>query len=36
MPLTKREQLIEYCLTFPDVFEDYPFDGPNWTCMRIR
>ena len=36
MPLTKRKQLIRYCLTFPDVFEDYPFDDPNWTCMRIR
>ena len=30
--MDKRE-LIEYCLTYPDVFEDYPFDE-NWTAMR--
>lgn len=36
MPLTERKQLVRYCLTFPDVYEDYPFDDPNWTCMRIR
>lgn len=30
--MNKRE-LIDYCLTFPDAFEDYPFDE-NWTVMR--
>jgi predicted DNA-binding protein (MmcQ/YjbR family) len=34
-----RRELIEYCLTFPDAYEDYPFDDfPNsddaWTVMR--
>jgi predicted DNA-binding protein (MmcQ/YjbR family) len=38
--MTRRE-LIEYCLTYPDAFEDYPFDdGPDasgaWTVMRHR
>lgn len=31
-----RQELIAYCLTFPHVFEDYPFHDTNWTCMRIR
>ena len=30
--MNKRE-LIEYCLTYPDAYEDYPFDE-NWACMR--
>lgn len=30
--MTKRE-LIEYCLTYPAAFEDYPFDG-EWAVMR--
>ena len=25
MPMT-RQELIDYCLTFPDAYEDYPFD----------
>lgn len=38
--MTRRE-LIDYCLTYPDAFEDYPFhDGPDidgsWTVMRHR
>lgn len=31
--LTRREA-IEACLALPDAYEDYPFDDPNWTCMR--
>lgn len=36
--MTKRE-LIEYCLTYPDAYEDYPFDEDSasseaWTVMR--
>jgi len=35
--VTKRE-LIDYCLTYPSAFEDYPFDGITdagaWTVMR--
>jgi predicted DNA-binding protein (MmcQ/YjbR family) len=35
--MTRRE-LIGYCLTFPDAYEDYPFDNivdsGAWTVMR--
>lgn len=36
-----RCELIEYCLTYPDAYEDYPFDDvPDsagaWTVMRHR
>lgn len=33
--MTTREEAIKACMTLPDVFEDYPFDG-NWTVMRHR
>lgn len=37
--MTRRE-LINYCLTFPSVYEDYPFDDiiddGAWTVMRHR
>ena len=29
-----RKEAVEYCLTFPGAFEDYPFDDTNWTVMR--
>ena len=29
-----REETINYCLTFPYAYEDYPFDDFNWTVMR--
>ncbi len=31
-----KEEVIKYCMTFPGVYEDYPFDDGDWTCMRIR
>lgn len=31
-----RQEAIEFCLTFPRVYEDYPFDDPNWTVMRRK
>ncbi len=37
--MTRRE-LIEFCLTFPAAYEDYPFDDVKddgaWTVMRHR
>jgi len=37
--MTKRE-LIDYCLTYPDAYEDYPFDPASdpdtWTAMRHK
>lgn len=35
-----RQEIIDYCLTYSDAYEDYPFDeiiGPEaWTVMRHR
>ena len=36
-----RQDLIDFCLTFPAAYEDYPFDDPNttdnpWTIMRYK
>ncbi|MCI8465886.1 MAG: MmcQ/YjbR family DNA-binding protein [Lachnospiraceae bacterium] len=31
-----RKEAVQYCMKFPDVFEDYPFHDENWTCMRLR
>lgn len=38
--MTKRE-LIDYCLTYADAYEDYPFDDlskspESWAVMRHR
>ena len=36
----KRQELIDYCLTYPDSYEDYPFDDSidagAWTVMRHK
>ena len=34
--MKSRAEVIKYCLTFSETFEDYPFHDNNWTCMRIR
>ena len=35
-----RQEIINYCLTFPVVYEDYPFDDitddKRWTVMRHK
>ena len=35
-----RQEIIEFCLTFPASYEDYPFDditdASAWTAMRYR
>ncbi len=31
-----RRELIDFCLTLPDVYEDYPFHDDNWTVIRCR
>ena len=38
--MTRRE-LIDYCLTYPDAYEDYPFDNITnvvgaWAVVRHR
>ena len=34
--MTKRKEVIAYCLTFSDVYEDYPFRDTNWCTIRHR
>lgn len=34
--MRSRKEVIDYCMEFPEVYEDYPFHDPNWTCMRIQ
>ena len=29
-----RKEAIDACLSLPGVYEDYPFDDTNWSCMR--
>ncbi|MEG1044122.1 MAG: MmcQ/YjbR family DNA-binding protein [Oscillospiraceae bacterium] len=29
-----RSEIIEYCCTYPDAIEDYPFDDKNSTIIR--
>lgn len=29
-----RKELIAYCLTYPDAYEDYPFGDNEWTALR--
>ena len=35
-----RKEIIDYCLTYSDAYEDYPFDNIDdpgaWTVMRHR
>lgn len=31
-----RQEWVGFCLTFPDAYEDYPFDDDNWTVLRHR
>ena len=32
--MKRREEAIAACMELPEVFEDYPFDDPNMSCMR--
>lgn len=32
--MTERKDVIAYCLTYENVYEDYPFHDPNWCVMR--
>jgi len=40
MPKLTRKKLIAFCLTFPQAYEDYPFEdvteGGAWAVMRHR
>ncbi len=32
--MTDRKEAVAYCLTFTDVYEDYPFSDKNWCVIR--
>ena len=34
--MTKREEVTNYCKSFPEVYEDYPFHDNNWALMRLK
>lgn len=31
-----REEVLEYGLSFPGVYQDAPFHDPNWQLVRVR
>lgn len=36
MAFKMKKDLIKYCLTYPDVYEDYPFHDTEWAVIRHR
>lgn len=34
--MKKKQDAIDYCLTYKNVYEDYPFHDPNWCVIRHR
>ena len=34
--MTTKEEVIGFCLTFPDVYEDYPFRDDQWAVIRLK
>lgn len=36
MHMKTREEVVQYCFSFKDVYEDHPFRDENWTVMRHR
>lgn len=34
--MTKREEVLAYGLSFPDVYVDTPFHDTNWVLLRCR
>ena len=34
--LTTREEVLKYCLSFPDTYQDAPFHDENWQLVRYR
>ena len=31
-----RQEVIDFCLSLNDTYEDYPFHDFNWTIMRHK
>ena len=34
--MREKKEVIAYCMTLGDVYEDYPFHDDNWCVMRHR
>lgn len=34
--MKNRSDVITFCLSLPDSYEDYPFRDQNWTIMRHK
>ncbi len=34
--MKEKQEVIAYCLTYQDVYEDYPFHDPNWCVIRHK
>ena len=34
--MTTRQEVIDFCLSLNDTYEDYPFHDFNWTIMRHK
>lgn len=34
--MTTREEVLKYCLSFPDTYQDAPFHDENWQLVRCR
>lgn len=32
--MTTRQEVIDFCLSLENTYEDYPFHDNNWTVMR--
>ena len=36
MMIKEKKQVIDYCLTYQNVYEDYPFSDPDWCVIRHK
>lgn len=34
--MIEKRQVIAYCLSYANVYEDYPFHDPNWCVIRHK
>lgn len=34
--MTTRQEVIDYCLTFEDTYQDAPFRDENWQLIRYK
>ncbi len=34
--MTTREEVLNYCLSFPNTYQDAPFHDDNWQLVRCK